>query len=88
MRTDAPCTGCEPFDPRKHLATPSITMRDHRAALVRVVVAQQWAVAVLLSSEGRDAEPDDYSFGWDSAADAVTTLPCADDVVAELLGER
>jgi hypothetical protein len=67
---------------------------NHRAALVRVVVAQQWAVAVAVVNGsgvwialGCD-EKRWTGFGDDDVcAFNVAALPCPDDVVADLLGE-
>ncbi len=61
-----------------------------RDDLVRAVLAQQWAVAVTLITDD-DRLKGEYWRGWDdgwgNATDAVGALPCADDVVAEMLGE-
>ena len=63
---------------------------DHRAALVRAVLASQWAVAVtlvFLPALGRSADPEWASgSGWRDAA-RIAALPSPDDVVADLLGE-
>lgn len=53
--------------------------QDHRAAMLRVVVAQQWAVAMAINNDPAT---------WPIHAVEALMLPCADDVVADALGER
>ncbi len=59
---------------------------DHRAALVRMVVAEQWGVAIAL------CDPLLWSIGESSiewpGVRRFLRIPCAVDVVAERLGER
>jgi hypothetical protein len=65
-----------------------------RNDLVRLVVAQQWAVAIALLDRvyvGPDRSRAEQS--WRVFPDVwgcqrLAALPCADDVVAEALGER
>ena len=65
-----------------------VEIKGYRAAMVRLVTAQQWAVAIALYDPGQ-YDPDDWSAGWAAAMCEVGCLiPCADDVVAEALGER
>lgn len=67
---------------------------DKRASMVRLVVAQQWAVAIALldrvyvGPEGRHVEESwrVYPDVW--GCQRLAALPCAEDVVAEALGER
>lgn len=63
--------------------------RDHRAALVRVVVARDWAVAMAIfaDTEGDETiDADCLDINRHLLAD-LANLPCAADVIAELLGE-
>ncbi len=61
--------------------------RAHRAALVRAVLAQQWAVAVALEmcAPPLDRNASQYRAGlfdgFHRAECALFDLPCADDVV-------
>lgn len=55
------------------------TASVNRAAVVRLVVAQQWAVAMAINNDPAT---------WPTHAVEALMLPCADDVVAEALGER
>jgi len=73
---------------------------DKRAAMVRLVVAQQWAVAMCLLTPKtvvnlKTGETHQVWQVWQPVSrariddlDALAGLPCADDVVAEALGER
>lgn len=60
--------------------------------LVRAVLAQQWAVAITLvrwqprSGRHNNTHEIDLREGFDRAADVLEELPCAVDVVAEMLG--
>jgi len=60
----------------------------HRAALVRAVLGQQWAVAVALHTWGPSCPPTDERIfevsGWSVRC---AEMPCAVDVVAEMMGE-
>jgi len=70
--------------------------RFDRAALVRMVVAEQWAVAVTLCYvDGVGYQEHgglDLTAPWAvvsrKTVEALAALPCAVDVVAERLGER
>lgn len=62
---------------------------EHRAALVRAVVARDWGVACMFAEEHSlyekfHKEPLQPSLSYGS----VAVLPTPDDFVAELLGEK
>lgn len=68
--------------------------QQHRDALVRAVLATQWAVAIALVGSDEDEgfrSTGDWARGWDdgwcSAQDSVSSLPCPVDVIAGILGD-
>lgn len=77
--SDCPCPNCRDVHD------------DVRAALVRAVVARDWASAIAWDG-CHIAEPrNDGDDSWDEIVDhvgrEVAALPCAEDFVAALLGE-
>ncbi len=64
---------------------------DHRAALVRMVVAEQWREAFVLLFMSDWVQDRDGNRVWCTPTDLEAVrfeFPCAVDVVAERLGER
>lgn len=60
-----------------------------RRALVRAVVARDWSVAMETCPWDHEASASDlWGRAFDEINSALADLPCADDFVAELLGER
>jgi hypothetical protein len=60
---------------------------DRRAALVRMVVSEQWAAACSLADPLLYFVDGELTIEWPGAR-RFAALPCAVDVVAERLGER
>ena len=64
---------------------------EHRAAMVRLIVAQQWAMC-MHAVRTRSCCTAHLKHGPDiqsgELTEALLKMPCAEDVVAEALGER
>lgn len=74
------------IDEARESLARAVDIDDHRAALVRAVLGQQWATAIALHSGLHFAGliVGIERSGW---SERITDIPCADAVVADILGE-
>lgn len=75
-----------------HRPLPLIDLADHRAAMVRAVVARDWAAACICQARALPDIDDDFSHEmggsiFSGTAAEIADLPSADDFVAAILGE-